>query len=281
MIISLISITNGFSLEMNFNDSNVKQFINKKMQPKFKLFSFFSTKSDNKIIYDKKNHLKQSKESCVFMYQEELMHNNTLALKSQYNSSSLDNCPGFMISETIATIAMRDMNLKGKLMYSTLYIFNGTGLLIMFDGCYYLDTNGSKIEIYWFLADEPNKFQTTELNENFYDKFTTKKLKFNGVEDNVGCVYLNLNHYNLFVLQKVLENSPAFTVAPQKSKEENNFGISISFFICFSSILFSIILFSLILFSFKNKFSKEIHSVRIVHPIKEDHRESIRREIVI
>lgn len=275
IIISIISITNSFDLHLEDLSLSVEDFVNQKLYPKFKVFSFFSSKTDNQIIYHRKNHTtKRSKESCVFMqHQEEFMSHNSLILRSGYNSC-IAQCPGFMYSPTQASLAMRNMiQIKGNLTNATIFIFNdksihyksGSPLIIIIDGCYFLDSFGREIYISWFLTNKPYQFKKpnvfSDIDERYYGKFTTDKVKFNVF--NSCCDYLILAQQNQCGLDNLINEKQK----GMKTREMTNKGET-SIFIYFFLILLAVIFFAIIFNLIKEKY--KVYKITMVTPIKED-----------
>lgn len=262
---------------MYFNDSTVQHFLAEQIQPDFQVFSFFTTKSNNEIIYDDRSKY-PTKNSCVIMlYEKELRSNSTLTLRTEYKSC-ITLCPGYMSSSTHSSIAMRSMfNMKGTLTNATIYIRNdksvfikaGSPLIIIIDGCYFIDLNDRKIEISWFLSTDPEKFRNTNVYSDFieswYHKFTTKELKFNSFDN--FCVSLNEEHNNLCLAEEFYTPNVIPSSIPEIIAENYDSGITTSGFIYFISILFSLFLLFPILWIFKEKIYKKLNSRTIVVPM--------------
>lgn len=262
---------------MFFNDSTVQNILDKKIQHNFQVFSFFSSKSDNKIIYDYKDN--SNKLSCVILWhQKEFISNKTLSFQSEYNSC-ITQCPGFMGSTTHASITMRSMTIMGSLTNATIYIYNensiyeksGSPLIIIIDGCYYQDSTGRQIYISWFLANEPQKFKNSNVfsnfNENWYDKFTSKRMDFNAYRND--CNHLDQEHKNLCKPDQIFQDSVVHVATPVLPivNEEFESGVTVSGFIYFCSILFAVILIFPIYYFFKEKCFKRVISRSIVSPM--------------
>lgn len=206
------------------------------------------------------------KASCVFLlYQKPAITDSTLTLKSVFQSC-LMNCPEYAQSPVTRSPTIGIMNeLRGNLTSATVYVRNTSlvmtkersPLVIILEGCYFIDPNGSANELSWVLTNElliftkPSPFSI--IDESMYDQFTTRQLQLDGWTNDCGSLYVE----NIHLCQ--LEDE-TFRIIGSQGNSHNGF-------VYFVIILFGNIFIFSSLFFVKERFFKKVNNIRMVAPV--------------
>lgn len=189
IIFPLISITNGIHFEINFPNSSFRHLLDKRILPETPLWSFFSTKIDNVLIYDDTNvYTTLAAASCVHLFRETSKTIESIFLQSMFRPFCDFVIPGNKIDENHGMLAKTYMcPLKGKVREATIYIYNKNvdypsepNFIVIIEGCYYFSANRSKIEISWIISADLFIYKEIFKNfkENLYDIYLSKKINF-------------------------------------------------------------------------------------------------------
>lgn len=245
LLCSFICFINGLTLDFKFSNETT---IYKKPNETYKLYTTIILKNETEpftqpdgIKYDF---------SCIEMYEES---KNFKPNQISLQSSCVDMfCKGYMIDANYGTIGptnlcplagiIKEANLFIKKKFNVLYNFNDNYIFI--EGCYFIDENGTKLEVVWIMSEyygfEESLYSQVHDNEFLFKRYRTEDIVFNDM--NRSCSNLCVTH-----LCNELE-------VFEEPKPIADFGLSKEEFLYVGSIVCVITFIGVIIFCLKKRF---------------------------
>lgn len=198
VLCSFICFIDALSLNLKFNTKTSLK-IYKEANETYKFYTSMVLKNETEELNgtEKTNDI-----SCVKMSEES---NNTKTNQMSLQSSCVDSyCIAYMISQYLGSLGplkfcplagtLKEANLFLKKSYKILYNFND--IYIFIDGCYFINENGTKLEVLWILTDnfEVDESITSKVYENefLFKRYRTEDIDFENI--NKDCSNLCKSH---------------------------------------------------------------------------------------